>query len=309
MSDDLQLKYDVALSFLATDEAFAQQLDELLKDRLRTFLYSKRQEDLAGRDGEEVLNRVFGSEARVVVVLYRAGWGETPFTRIEATAIRNRAFNEGYDFTLFVPLDSPAVAPPWLPKNRIWYGLERWGLQGASPVIERLVEEAGGRARQETTEDKIDRTARALAAASTRRDLLSSERGVRLVELELEKFFAEIERITTPRPGTIKFILDREPLGRCIYANGFSLTLVWSSRSRNSLENARLHVLEWDGRADFAGQNYCESQQRVRHKFQADFSDSGAAVWRAEGGKRQFTSAQLADTCFGYLLDLIRRAN
>jgi hypothetical protein len=35
-------------------------------------------------------------------VFYRQEWGETPFTRIEQTAIRNRAFHEGHSFTLFV---------------------------------------------------------------------------------------------------------------------------------------------------------------------------------------------------------------
>src|ERR1039458_4546278 len=91
-------EYDVAFSFLAQDELLATNLNDLLQDRLNTFLYSKRQGELAGTDGEQTFNSVFGEKARVVVVLYRAGWGETPWTRIEETAIRNRAFEHGYDF-------------------------------------------------------------------------------------------------------------------------------------------------------------------------------------------------------------------
>ncbi len=94
-------KYDVAFSFLAQDEGLATELCDLLQDRMRIFLYSKRQEDLAGTDGEETFNAVFGAQARLVVVLYRKGWGESPWTRIEETAIRNRAYKEG---TISYPL-------------------------------------------------------------------------------------------------------------------------------------------------------------------------------------------------------------
>jgi hypothetical protein len=108
------------------------------KDRLATFIYSdaKRQATLAGRDGEEAFSRVLGMEARTVVVLYREGWGEQGFTAVEATAIRNRAREVGYDFTTFIPLNKPPTVPRWLPQNRLWIGLERWGIEHAATVIE-----------------------------------------------------------------------------------------------------------------------------------------------------------------------------
>src|SRR5690606_38182685 len=110
-------EYDVAFSFLASDEDLASRLNDLIKPRLTTFLYSKRQTEIAGADGEQRFNAIFGNEARTVVILYRKGWGETPWTRIEETAIRNRAYDEGYDFALFIPLDTPATVPPWLPRT------------------------------------------------------------------------------------------------------------------------------------------------------------------------------------------------
>lgn len=71
-------------------------------------------------------NSVFGRETRSVVILYRKGWGESSWTRIEETAIRNRAHDEGYDFALFIPLDGNPTVPQWVPKNRLWIGLDRW---------------------------------------------------------------------------------------------------------------------------------------------------------------------------------------
>lgn len=65
-------KYDVAFSFLQQDEELAMKLSQLLAGRLSTFVYSRKQGEVAGSDGEQRFNKVFGEEARVVVVLYRA---------------------------------------------------------------------------------------------------------------------------------------------------------------------------------------------------------------------------------------------
>jgi hypothetical protein len=67
--------YDVAFSFLAQDEGLATELNDPLQDRVRTFLYSKKQGEITGTKGERTFNAVFGEQARLVVVLYRAGWG------------------------------------------------------------------------------------------------------------------------------------------------------------------------------------------------------------------------------------------
>jgi hypothetical protein len=137
-------KYDVAFSFHREDEGLATRLNDLLQDRFSTFLYSKRQEILAGTDGEESFSRVFAKEARCVVVLYRKEWGETPFTRIEQMAIRKRAFEEGYDFTLFIPTEDRTSLPPWMPRQRLYWGLKRFALSGAAGAIEARIQELGG---------------------------------------------------------------------------------------------------------------------------------------------------------------------
>ena len=141
MAADPDFKDHVAFSFLSQDEAFAFQLHELLKDRVEAFIYSdaKRQTVLGGRDGAEAFSRVFGTEARTVVVLYREGWGDVGFTNVEATAIRNRAHRVGFGFTTFIPLNKPPKPPGWLDRFRIWVGLEQWGTAHAASVIQSRV--------------------------------------------------------------------------------------------------------------------------------------------------------------------------
>ena len=53
-------KYDVAFSFLTRDEGLALQLNDLLQDRIKTFVYSERQKELAGTDGEVQKRKIFG---------------------------------------------------------------------------------------------------------------------------------------------------------------------------------------------------------------------------------------------------------
>jgi hypothetical protein len=154
--DAPSFEYEVAISFHSLDEGLATELCDLVQKSSKTFLYSKKQEVLAGTDGETTFNRVFGEQTRLVVVFVRKEWGETPFTRIEQTAIRNRAFDSGYDFTFFIPTDACKL-PSWVPKNRIWCALDRFGLEGAAGAIEMRLQELGG---EPTVESTIDRAAR-----------------------------------------------------------------------------------------------------------------------------------------------------
>ena len=75
---DGSFEYDIAFSFVKEDEGLATQLNDRLRDRYRTFLYSRVQELLVGTDGEKSFNAVFGKEARIVAVLLRPEWGHTP---------------------------------------------------------------------------------------------------------------------------------------------------------------------------------------------------------------------------------------
>src|SRR6056297_3068211 len=100
MSDKEDFKYDIAFSFLADDEQIAIDISERIKDKFEVFIYSKRQEDLVGTDGQDTFSEIFKDKARTVLVLYRQNWGRTNWTRVEETAIKDRWFNKGYDFLL-----------------------------------------------------------------------------------------------------------------------------------------------------------------------------------------------------------------
>lgn len=81
--------YDVALSFLYQDEALAKSLNDKLCEGLNVFFFPRSQEELAGTDGLESMRETFRHESRLNVVLYRPKWGHTPWTAVEAAAIKD----------------------------------------------------------------------------------------------------------------------------------------------------------------------------------------------------------------------------
>lgn len=203
LSDDFE--YDVAFSFNALDEGIATQLNDLLAPRLKTFLYSERQREIAGTDGQESFSAVYGKKARLVVILFRPEWGETPWTRVEQDAIKNRSLNDGWDFTTFVPTVAKPEMPPWLPKTRLYVGLERWGIQGAAAAIEARATERGADPRHESVIDRADRFARAADLKEKQTQFDCSEGGVKAAMLSFAKF-SEISkrRPTTYQPGVFQ---------------------------------------------------------------------------------------------------------
>lgn len=187
-----EFEYDVAFSFHQMDEGLAQQLSDRLSDRFRTFIYSEHQKVLAGRDGEQAFSEVYAKKARVVVVFCRQEWGGTPFTRIEETAIRGRAFDEGYDFTLFIPTDEPPTVPRWLPRLQLWFGIKRFGLDGAAAVVEQKIQSMGGEVHVESVAERGARAKRARDLAIAQQRFLNSDEGVNAAR---EAYFEVLDRL------------------------------------------------------------------------------------------------------------------
>jgi hypothetical protein len=292
--EESKFKYDVAFSFMAGDEGLATQLNDLLQERLSTFLYSERQAEISGTDGETSFNDVFAEQARCVVILYREGWGQTSWTRIEETAIRNRAHAEGYDFALFIPLDAQPSVPRWLPKNRLWIGLDRWGAKGAAAVIEARAQDLGAAPHIETLEDRAARHARHTTFEGDKAEALSGNNGPPALgkgfRAIVEALRLGVERLNAAQ-STTKFLFSRwsdtEPMANAIIQglpNGF--TLNQNLRYSNSMENAWLEAVIWDGPPVLPNMMYFERPSTKRtKKYLLGYSQARTYIWLTDGGK------------------------
>lgn len=289
-------KYDVAFSFTQKDEPLAFQLYRLLQERLNCFIYSEAQKELAGRDGESVFNSVFEKESRIVVIIHRNNWGQTKWTRIEETAVRNRGYEEGYDFTIVIPLDKPTAPPKWLPKNRIWIGLERWGTESAASVIEARVQEFGGTVKEKTFGDIAAETERKIREGRERQAKINLETS----QLEFPKLIENIERIKKEIEDKATDwhiqIIQNVYQGWNVHYYGYIVSFQWQQQYRNSLTDAFLDVYLFKGYINERGEatdpfNRPEKTESERYSFHINELDEHG--WKSE--KRFLTSGKLVE--------------
>jgi hypothetical protein len=136
-------EYDVAISFASENEAIAEELRKLLQPPLNVFLWSKAQEHLAGRDGIEVFRTTFRERATLVVVLFAAPWGETAWTRVEETGIKELGLDRGWEHLLFVRLNNSDPVPRWVPRPHLYLNYEAFGMNDLVGAIKLKLAELG----------------------------------------------------------------------------------------------------------------------------------------------------------------------
>jgi hypothetical protein len=307
--------YDVAFSFNALDEALATQLNDLLSPRLKTFIYSERQREIAGTDGQETFSAVYGQKARLIVILFRPEWGETPWTRVERDAIKNRSLNDGWDFTTFVPTVEPVQMPPWLPKTRLYVGLSRWGIDGAAAAIEARATEMGACPRVETIAERADRFAKDAAFKQTQKQFQNSNAGVTAALQAYEDFWTEVEAHTAVlRKSRVQLRAQKARTDESLRVlSGLSpcnATCYFRPHYTNVLEDVFLTIDVYKGFPELPGfygrVNKARKLKTARYSYQLVRPDHHA--WVAIDDKaRQFTPSQLADHVLRTYMDIAER--
>lgn len=284
---DSAFNYDVAFSFLdAADQALATRLADALRERFRVFIYTERQRELVGKDGVEAFASVFGKESRVVVVLHREAWGSTKWTRVEQDAIRNRAHDLGWDFTVFVPLDEKPRLPPWLPRTRLYFGLQRFGVDGLCAVIEQRIVDVGGEAHPETLEQ--------LAAKKVRereREVLRStfrgKPGVDWAKEQAGTLLSIAQALVMNMPGFEFTVHGGSDVVEVWPENGPTLTVGWHNTYTNSLEGAGLGSNLWrlHPRSNEARWAREKQEPLLRRRFLPDLGADGQPCWVDDKGR------------------------
>lgn len=307
MEDESSFKYDVALSFLHADESLAHSFANALREMYSVFLYSERQLELAGKDGVDEFTAVFRSHARVCVVLFRDGWGKTKWTRVEETAIKDRAFDNGWDFLTVVALSSGA--PAWLPKTKLWLGFERFGLQGAIAVIEARVHEQGGLVTPETARSRAERLGRLAAAESERETFLDSQRGASAAKLELDRLREYVKgEIEAMRHGdsALDIAFDQRDHDGVFGVStvGSAITFGWSQQYSNTLRGASLLIQEFDRAYRIGALSARRAEPLSREAWLFSQTMDGVPVWhRRSAPDKEYSSHALAEYLLKRFLD------
>jgi hypothetical protein len=270
------------------------------------FVYSERQDELVGTDGVDSFSKIFAEESRVVVVLYREGWGQTKWTRVEENAIRSRGFNEGHEFVLLVKLNT-ANPPIWLPPTRIYLGFERYGIDGVASAIETRVQATGGEIKSESVADYAARISRDLDFETQRRYFLNSHEGAESAKQQVEILFGQLKHLAeqVTLSSNIELGYERPSADFCrLFTRRVRFGVTWHLLWGNTLDDAGLTFIMTEGGSFFGPYTMKEPDRKVQLAYSVDLDRSGAIGWReSQGDKRFLTSNQVAEVWIKLLLE------
>jgi hypothetical protein len=245
---DASKKWDVAISFASADEPLALQLRDLLQPPHSVFVYSKEQERLAGKDGIEAFRTAFREQATLVVILYAEPWGQTPWTRVEKTAIEELALDQGWDHLLFVRLKGAEPVPKWVPKPHLYLDYATFGMSELAGAIKLRLAELGVESKPLSPAVR--------AAAQERRRAFDAETATLLANPP--RIFAEITNELFEALRVEAAAISTETgwpvnCGPAAFMGGFAVTaqqqsiqIVSGRRALNSMDDTYLALNEFD---------------------------------------------------------------
>jgi hypothetical protein len=312
-------KYDVAISFLARDEAFAKQVAEQLEEGLSIFFFPHTQEELVGTNGLESMREPF-LDARVVVVLFRAPWGGTPWTRVEETAIGERCLKHGWPSLVFVQLDKASALPKWLPETHIRFSAVDYTIDQLVGGIKVRVQEHGGTIVPLDAMGEAKRVQREATYLADRESLMRDRRWIEEnVHRSLRATMQEIIRLVDEANTAHGFQIQRGANDMsCVLRSGFvSMGIGWHQPIFNLVcdrgsDECHLRVVEFSGTLILPGERAWVMQKPrmlKEHRFKVEVALTRELVWVERGKREHIMPGLLADRIVKLFLSLISRAN
>jgi hypothetical protein len=292
--------YDLGISFLHRDEPFALELESKLSETLNVFVYSKRQEELAGTDGLESFRKAFLSDSKLVIVLYRDRWGQTPWTRVEETAIKDRFLQEGWDWLLFVVLDDGSTPPVWLPRTHIRLNYAQYG-EALIGAIKLRAQELGVQVKTESVLERAKRLERDSQARMERTRLLQAE-GSKAVTQEYDLVCKTMDQKLNELQQHLSSInLEKDP-GYGYRIRSSHVSLAFAFIPTHAANESKIVLRQFRGRLRFAQPgrgpvwNSLRDPELIEEvEFHFDYQSAFGWCWYDRERQRFLPSSDLAD--------------
>lgn len=304
-------KYEVAISFLSRDEPIAKDLHDRLSASLSVFFFPRNQEELAGTNGMETMRLPFLDQSRISIVLYRDGWGKTPWTGVEETAITEGCLKGGWKKLFFIMLDESKNLPTWLPEHHVRFNLKDYGIDQAVGAIKLRVQEQGGTFTHDDANNRARIAKQEADYLATKKRLFWDQKWItEYVRPTVMSIFQDISARTTA--------IAKEhglPIGasvnnqRCLIQDGYvSVAASWQQTYANNLEDARFIVSDFNGVWAEGGFQFRRPEELHQRRYCAELSHGGELCWIEEQNPDvHFTHERLADQVVKDFLDLFGR--
>ncbi|MDQ6689067.1 MAG: hypothetical protein M3Z18_00965 [Gemmatimonadota bacterium] len=247
MESERSYKYDVAFSFLAADLSVAKDLQGRLEPGLAVFMYERRKEELLGRDGMDAFSEVFRRDARLSVILYRKGWGETAWTGFEESAIKSRALETRFTSLMVVRLDR-ADLPTWIPSQQLYSSEATDTRAEMAAVIRARAKERGAVVRTLTAPELALKRAKEENSKEVREQRQRANTAPGEIRAELQRLYSEIIRLVEViRAGNSEIDIRAGFHGdNCAITSARTSVSMTLYRAGNTLRDLTLRVNDWD---------------------------------------------------------------
>lgn len=308
--EERSFKYDVAFSLLSRDVDLAQTLaDELVP--LNCFVFTQRQRELVGRNGVEAFAEVFRRDARLAVVLFRSGYGETEYTDLEARGIQDRGMKTRWQSPLLINLDK-TPPPVWLPSRNVWLDLTRYPIAEAAGAIRLRAEELGAKERIESASEFGSRLSQRRAAEEARYLHERSSSALEEVSTEVEQLFADLTGFVNSNTSSLErcdpFVIPTNT-GLAIATRFGSAVIDWRHPYRNSLTDAGIYVKLFDGYVSVGDRRAGRTPTMLSEtEYTPKFDEQKLWRWMPDNDSRHLTTVELREhilkeCCRGYSND------
>jgi hypothetical protein len=309
----MEPSFDVAISFLAKDEPFAAELYARLDQTLKVFFFPRQQEELAGTDGLESMRTPF-VESRVAVILFRQPWGETPWTRVEEAAIKDRCLVKGWNSLLFVTLDKTSPLPVWLPNTHIRFSSQDYPIEELVGAVKARVQENGG----EISRPNALVTAKRIRAEAELRD--DQKRFFRdhpfinqTAKPQVNALLSDIVQRAREVSDSINYSIESHIRdSQCVIRHGaISLHVHWTQQYTNVIEGAELRVRSLGNALFLPGEthfNMFEPRELSRQTFKPKLDFNRNLRWVAAATKQMLNDDDVVEEAIKQFLLLVERA-
>jgi hypothetical protein len=310
-------KYDVAISFLVQDISLAAELHAKLSENLSVFFFPRNQQELAGTDGMVSLREPFYSQSRLNVIMYRERWGNTPWTAVEAEAIKGSCLANAYRTLFIFVVEQPKKFPQWIPDTHVRLNYGEFSMDDAVGAIKARVKELSAGYEPPTPERHAE-ILRSQEDLQFEKSKMRTSEGIKTIFSKVRELFDEIEahceKINDQQRMEIlhgRHLKEGTTLQTCNMSDGrVGLSVTWRQSFRNSLDNVLLTVSEVSGNLLPGGAVHVELPQELHaDHYLPDVSPAYEYGWRPAEGDEFISSPALAARFVSQFIHLVERYN
>lgn len=309
-------KYDVAISFLVQDISLAAELNAKLAKSLSVFFFPHSQEELAGTDGMVSMREPFYRNSRLNVIMYRERWGNTPWTAVEAEAVKGSCLANAYRTLFIFVVEQPEKFPQWIPATHVRFNYGDFSIDEAVGAIKARVKELSSSCQLPTPEHHAE-LLRVQLDLQLEKSTMRTSKGIKTIFAKVGELFDQIEthceKINHQQNMEIihgRHLKEGETIQTCNISDGrVGLSVFWRQRS-NSLDDALLTIREVSGSLFSTGGVHVETPQALaQDHYLPDVSPAFDYGWRPVEGTEFISSSALAAKCVSQFINLVARYN